>query len=253
MEPEPKALDVRGVPRRARLDVRAPSLGEPPQVTERGGGQLGVVVAPDERRRGPAFGDRRSSAVTVWSASIRGRRPPDQRPSLAQMTTFLSLKARRSNSITPHTNLVRLPRPATGDPPTLDPQQRVPGSPSGSWRWVERCCPTCWHARRTQMPRRSRSHPDRLAPAPRARQFLRHLVSAARYSACDPPRSASTRVLQLELLQPLHIVGLHPAVLRPPPVIARLRHLNLLTSCSSMRSSNSRSAPRNLRTICSGV
>jgi hypothetical protein len=52
-------------------------------------------------------------------------------------------------------------------------------------------------------------------------------------------------VLNLELLQALDILGLHPAVLRPPPVIRRLRDQQLLD--------NLRQLDPNVKTICAAT
>ena len=68
------------------------------------------------------------------------------------------------------------------------------------------------------------------------------------------PVGEVARILMLELLQTLRVVGLHPAVPVAPPVIRLpadpqfLRRLGIV-----LPSPISRSASRNLRMICSGV
>ena len=52
-----EALDVGVLPRRARLDVRAPGPREAAPVAQGVGGQLGTVVAADERRRRATLAD----------------------------------------------------------------------------------------------------------------------------------------------------------------------------------------------------
>ena len=42
---------------------------------------------------------------------------------------------------------------------------------AGWWRWVERCCPVIWHARRSDSPRPLAQHLHGLASARRAHQF----------------------------------------------------------------------------------
>ena len=95
---------------------------------------------------------------------------------------------------------------------------------------------------------------DGAAPPRRAHQFPRPSSFSLDLELLVSHDPLQPSVLGLQLLQPLDVVGLQPAVLGPPTVIGRLRDLQLLaTSGSSQPSASSRSASRSLRMICSGV
>ena len=86
-------------------------------------------------------------------------------------------------------------------------------------RWVDRDWPTTRQARRSVTPNCWLERPPRLAGGcPGSEVSLGQLLEHVDVELPDRRRSSSDGVLLLELLEPLGIVSLHPAVLVPPAV-----------------------------------
>ena len=105
--------------------------------------------------------------------------------------------------------------------------------PRGTFRWVERCCPRTWQARRSEtwnfclacsMQRRRRAGLRSFA----ARTFGSR-GSLSKDELLDRQVGDSLPqplVLLLKLLQSLHLVGLQTTELLAPSVVGELRHTN---------------------------
>ncbi len=134
------------------------------------------------------------------------------------------------------------------------PQLVVGSGRAGVWRWVERCWPTIWQARRCDRPRRdcsistARRRLDGLTSVPLQPPAGRRSQAPCGHDALQP------RVFTLQLAEALNVIGLHPAELVAPPVIGLLGNLQLASHLGHISTlTQSRSASRSLRTICSGV
>src|SRR4030095_14016110 len=99
--------------------------------------------------------------------------------------------------------------------------------PRGTLRCVERCCPSAAQARRSETCSCARTCSMQARRRAGLRSFPGSLLQNELIQRQIGNRLAQPAVLELKVLQALHLLGLQPTKLLAPPIIRHLAHADL--------------------------